>query len=173
MKRLLPIATTVAAGVALAGCGSSGGTTSSSNGAAARAGHTTVSSKTVKGTGIVLVDHSGAALYAPDQERGRRVLCVGACTSIWKPLRLASGMPTGPGRLSVRTRPDGTRQVTAAGRPLYSFVHDRPGTITGNGASDAFGGRHFTWHVVPATRAPVVKSGGGSGGSSGGSYGSY
>jgi hypothetical protein len=48
----------------------------------------------------------------------------------------------------VVTRPDGSRQVTFNGRPLYSFVQDGSGEVTGDGFSDAFDGHQFTWNVV-------------------------
>jgi hypothetical protein len=40
------------------------------------------------------------------------------------------------------TRPDGTKQVTINGYPVYYYAGDKaPGQVTGNGA----GG---TWHVI-------------------------
>ena len=168
MKLVLPIGTAVAV-LAIAGCGSS---SNSSSGSAAQGRATTVSARQIAGAGTVLVDPKGAALYAPDQERAGRVRCVGACTSIWKPLTLGSGQPTGPGGLGVLRRPDGTRQVTANGRPLYSFTQEGAGSVTGDGASDAFGGRHFTWHVVTAKGKPAAPASSGSNSSSGSSGGS-
>jgi predicted lipoprotein with Yx(FWY)xxD motif len=152
MKPILPIGTViVAAAVAIAGCGSSASSsTTTASGAAQSSVTTTVSAKQISGAGNVLVDRKGDALYTPAQEGSGMIRCVGGCTSIWKPLTLAGGKPSGPGKLGVVKRPDGTRQVTAAGRPLYSFAEDHAGAVTGNGATDAFGGRHFTWHVVTA-----------------------
>jgi predicted lipoprotein with Yx(FWY)xxD motif len=84
-------------------------------------------------------------------------MCTGACVSFWKPLTI-KGNPHGsvPGKLGVITRPDGGRQVTFDGRPVYSFTQDGPGEVTGNGFMDAFDGQQFTWNVV------AVGSGGGS-----------
>ena len=40
------------------------------------------------------------------------------------------------------TRPDGSRQVTFDGRPLYRFAEDSDaGTVTGNGIADSFDGQ--------------------------------
>ena len=78
------------------------------------------------------------------------VLCTGACASIWKPL-LVRGTPKAKGvrgTLAVHRRAGGARQVTYNGKLLYTFALDKPGMVTGNGAKDAFGSRHFTWHVV-------------------------
>lgn len=172
MKSLLSSGVAVAALIAIAGCGGSGGAASTGSSA-------TVSAKQITGTGTVLVDAKGLPLYAPAQEKGGRIMCTGSCTSIWHPLTIRSGMPTGPGNLGVVRRPGGVRQVTAGGRPLYTFAQDTAGTATGNGAMDAFGGRHFSWHVITAKGAPASSSSSsgsnGSGGSSGGGgrYGSY
>jgi hypothetical protein len=45
-------------------------------------------------------------------------------------------------------RPDGSQQVTLDGAPLYTFTQEGPGEVTGDGASDSFGGEDFTWHAV-------------------------
>jgi hypothetical protein len=41
-------------------------------------------------------------------------------------------------------------QVTAGGRPLYTFTQDSPGNVKGNGFTDDFNGQHLTWHAVTA-----------------------
>ena len=119
-------------------------------------GKPTVSIKRIAGKGNVLVDAKGRALYRNDQERGRMVLCTGACVSFWKPL-VVKGTPKGrslPGKLALVKRPDGRRQVTYDGRLLYTFTLDRPGKVTGDNFKDAFGGQNFTWHVVHPTKTP-------------------
>jgi hypothetical protein len=59
------------------------------------------------------------------------------------------------GKLGTVRRPDGTRQLTAGGRPLYTFRPDAPGKASGNGVSDAFGGRRFTWRALTVAGAPT------------------
>jgi predicted lipoprotein with Yx(FWY)xxD motif len=168
MKSLLSSAAALGAIIAIAGCGGGSG------GAAAHASSTTVSAKRVSGVGTVLVSAKGLPLYSPDQEKGGKIMCTGGCTSIWKPLTIRSGRPTGPGHLGVVRRPGGARQVTAAGRPLYTFFQDSAGKATGNGVHDAFGGHHFTWHVITAKgTAASTASSGSSGSSGGGAYGGY
>jgi predicted lipoprotein with Yx(FWY)xxD motif len=114
----------------------------------------TVSVESVDGVGDVLVDATGAALYAAEQEADGSIVCTGACTTIWKPLTLSgTEAPTAEAGLSspldVVRRPDGARQVTFGGRLLYRFELDEsPGTVTGNGLTDSFDGREFTWHVA-------------------------
>jgi predicted lipoprotein with Yx(FWY)xxD motif len=137
-------------------------------------GGTTVSLRTIPGVGQVLTDAAGHALYSPKQEASGQILCTGACTNIWIPVPApASGQPTkGPGvtgALGVVQRPDGQTQVTFDGAPLYRFFQDTaPGQVNGNGATDAFGGHSFTWHVETVGAAAA-----GTGGSSGGYGGGY
>jgi predicted lipoprotein with Yx(FWY)xxD motif len=149
MTTRLLAAAAVAASLGLAACG--GGSSSSSSTTPPTS--TTVAVKPVSGVGNVLVDSAGKALYSSTAEAGGKVLCTGACTSFWKPLTVGSGMPTaaaGAGKLSVIKRPDGTRQVALSGKPLYTFAQDAPGKVSGNGFSDQFDGRHFTWTAVLA-----------------------
>jgi predicted lipoprotein with Yx(FWY)xxD motif len=161
MHRHLPqlsfTAAAVAATLALAACGGSGtdsGADSSTSSPATPAGSgKTVTVQRVDGIGSVLVGSTGKALYTPDQEADGKVRCTGACASDWQPLSVDSGSPSadaGAGKLAVIRRPDGTKQVTAGGKPLYTFVQDAPGQVTGDGFSDDFEGRHFTWHAVLA-----------------------
>lgn len=170
MKRLLIIGAPFAAALVLSACG--GGSSESTTPAASDGGATsdTVAVKSIGGLSSVLVASSGKALYASDEEADGKVRCTGACTSFWQPLTVGSGMPTAPGgagKLAVTVRPGGARQATADGKLLYTFSEDTPGTLKGNGFSDDFGGRHFTWHAVTAGG----KSAGAAGGSSGNGYG--
>ncbi len=133
----------------------------------------TVATRQIPGVGKVLVDRSGLALYASDQETGGMARCTGACNSFWKPLTVSKGSPVAQsiaGTLGVVTRPEGTRQVTYNGKLLYTFSVDKPGKAVGDGFKDAFGGQKFTWHVVRDTT--TTGSSGGTTGSSGGTTGS-
>jgi predicted lipoprotein with Yx(FWY)xxD motif len=162
MRRLLIPAAALAAALAVAACGgsSSGSATPSS------AKNATVSVKSIDGIGKVLVDSRGMALYSSNMDAAGKPACVGACTSFWKPLTVAGGTPSaaaGAGKVGIVVRSDGTRQVAVGGRPVYTFVQDAPGKVTGNGFKDAFSGRAFTWHAVLAggTNAATGSSGGG------------
>jgi predicted lipoprotein with Yx(FWY)xxD motif len=138
--------------VAVAGCGDD----SADEGSAAAGSPTTVSVESVDGMGDVLVDSEGAALYTADQEQDGTVRCTRSCAEIWIPVTLPEGRePSGPEELSddlgVAERPDGTRQLTFGGRPLYRFAEDpAPGEVTGHGLSDRFHGRLFSWQVATA-----------------------
>jgi predicted lipoprotein with Yx(FWY)xxD motif len=167
-------AAALAAALALASCGGGGNSGNSSNSAAGQAGSgtrtDTVAVRQLSGIGSVLVNQSGKPLYTSDVEASGKIVCSsGACAAFWKPLTLDSGRPTGPagaGKLGELKRPDGSTQVTANGRPLYTFAEDSPGKASGNGFTDDFDGHHFTWSVVRA-------GGAGAAGNAGGSSGNY
>jgi predicted lipoprotein with Yx(FWY)xxD motif len=162
VKRLLLPGAALAASLALAACGSSGGSSGSST--TPSTSSATVAVKSIDGTGNVLVNSAGKALYASDVEAGGKVMCTGACTSFWKPLTVGSGKPTAAGdvgKIGVVTRPDGTKQVTVDGKLLYTFTEDQPGKVHGNGFADDFDGRHFTWTAVLAGGNTASSSGGG------------
>jgi predicted lipoprotein with Yx(FWY)xxD motif len=172
MKRLLIPAAVVAAGGVLAACGSGGSSANSPSASTPASNAMTVSVKQVDGVGQVLVDGSGKVLYSSDQEADGKVRCDGACTSFWTPLAPGAGS-TGPtsqvADLGVIQRPDGMKQVTENGKPLYSFKLDSPGSTKGDNFSDDFGGQHFTWHAVraagPAPSPPATTANGGGSGS--------
>lgn len=173
MRRLVLLGAALAASLALAACG--GGGSSSSSTTAASSGMT-VAVKSIGGIGNVLVDSGGKALYASDVEANGKVHCTGGCTSFWKPLTVGSGMPTAAsdvGKIGVIARPDGTKQVTVGGKPLYTFAQDSPGKVEGNGFADDFGGQHFKWNAVLAGGQIAGSSGGSSGGGSRGNGYSY
>ena len=157
MRTIPTLVSVAAAALVLVACGGgdSADSTAADDGTPAP-GASTVSLKGVDGLGQVLVDAGGQALYAADEESDGSVLCVDSCTSLWRPLEAGPGDPSGAdgvGTLGVVLRPDGMRQVTVEGRPLYTFTQEEPGQVTGNGLADAFGDRSFTWHAALADGA--------------------
>lgn len=91
--------------------------------------------------GQILVDAKGFTLYFFVPEQGTKVVCTGDCVTMWHPL-LAAGVapPTStvplPGVLATVDRPDGGRQVTYDGWPLYTYANDgSPGETQGSGAA--------------------------------------
>lgn len=150
MKKLMITVAAGAIALTLAACG--GANNNSSSG----------SSGSSSTTSSILKDASGMALYTPDGESATNVRCTGACVSIWKPLRPGDAQLSNAATI---TRPDGTKQLTLSGKPLYTFAQDSPGKVTGNGAKDAFGAKQFTWHAVTsggsAAATPASSGGGG------------
>ena len=149
----------VAGALALAACG--GSSTSSSSGAAAAPGYgggaagapsgstaaSVVSTKT-SSLGTFLVDGQGRTLYLWDADHGPKSTCTAACAQAWPPLT-TTGTPKASGAvksslLGTAMRADGSREVTYAGHPLYTYAGDtQPGQTAGEG-SDSFGAPWWT-----------------------------
>jgi predicted lipoprotein with Yx(FWY)xxD motif len=161
MKRILIfVGAALAVALTVAACGSRASASTT----------TTVATRQVAGA-TVLVTAAGLPLYTNNQDSAAMVQCTGACATVWRPLTIASGSPTGTsaaGSLGVVALSDGMRQVTVNGKPVYTFVVDRAGKVSGNDARDQFGGKKFTWRVVTTSGTPG--SSGGSGTSSGNRY---
>src|SRR4051794_39490391 len=145
---ILPV---LALGLAACGGSSSSDPTTSAASSGAAGGGDTVMTKSISGTGDVLVDSSGAALYTNDMDTGSKIACTGRCVTEWVPLAAPSqGNPSSSdsavqGKLGTTKRPDGSSQVTFDGMPLYTFVEDSSGQVTGNGFADSFGAVNFVW----------------------------
>jgi predicted lipoprotein with Yx(FWY)xxD motif len=87
--------------------------------------------------GALLTDAQGWTLYIFTRDRPGVSMCTGQCVVNWPPLT-SEGDPVAPpdlpGELSVIARPDGGRQVTYNGMPLYYFAGDaQPGDVNGHG----------------------------------------
>jgi predicted lipoprotein with Yx(FWY)xxD motif len=111
----------------------------------------------------ILVDRHGMTLYDLSVERHGRFVCTtSACLALWKPLVVAKGTtPAGAKGLGTVRRPDGRRQVTYNGAPLYTFTQDEArGDVTGNGFRDVGVWRPATLSGT-APFAPSVPSTGG------------
>ena len=148
---LLPVA------LLSAGCGSSGGynaanptPASIAPAPAAPTGPPTTLALGNSKLGQILVDDQGRSLYLFEADKTSTSTCTTAgCVAEWPPL-IASGAPhTGAGlaaqELGTTTRPDGQRQVTYAGHPLYYFAGDtQPGATAGQRLNDNGG----AWYAV-------------------------
>jgi predicted lipoprotein with Yx(FWY)xxD motif len=98
--------------------------------------------------GMILVNGRGRTLYAFTKDSRNKDRCVttSGCTSTW-PVVTSHGKPQGgPGvkgsMLSTIKLPGGSRQVTYAGHPLYTYVGDSSAGATDYVGISAFGG---TW----------------------------
>jgi predicted lipoprotein with Yx(FWY)xxD motif len=109
--------------------------------------------------GDILVDASGFTLYGFTPDSGGVSTCYDDCAANWPPtiIESADAITVGDGLdASIFTtveRDDGTLQVAADGRPLYSFSGDRdPGDVNGQGVGDV-------WYVVTAEGALLMPDG--------------
>ncbi|MSQ25248.1 MAG: hypothetical protein EXR49_03080 [Dehalococcoidia bacterium] len=97
-----------------------------------------VTTASFTGLGAIMTDGAGRALYIFDRDTPGVSACTGNCLNTWLVLPPGTGSLTGSSavtaRLEVITRPDGARQVTSNGMPLYYNVRDTaPGTALGAG----------------------------------------
>lgn len=101
----------------------------------------------------VLAAANGHTLYSLSVEKKGKFVCTqsSGCLTLWKPLLVPSGgSVVGPANVKLGSikRPEGGRQVTYRGRPLYTFVEDHgPGKANGEGFKDV-----GTWHAAEAPR---------------------
>jgi len=115
--------------------------------AAAAAGRAAALKVTRTRAGRVLASSRGLTLYyyGEDKPHSGTSVCTGGCATAWPPLAAPVKAPAGvrlPGRLGVITRPNGVKQVTLNGYPLYCYAGDKaPGQAKGNGIEGS-------WHVI-------------------------
>ncbi len=112
----------------------------------------------------VLVNLKGRTLYSLSVERKGKFICTDkTCLSFWHPLVVKAGVtPTGAKSLGTVRRPDGRRQVTYRGGPLYTFSGDqRRSDAKGEGFKDV-----GVWHAatVGASAPPPATTTTGGGG---------
>jgi predicted lipoprotein with Yx(FWY)xxD motif len=165
MKRPIAILAVALPAIALAACGGSnsnagGSGSSSGQSQSASAGKAAVLRTATKAkVGRVLVDAKGFTLYryTPDGH-GDKSVCMGQCIRFWPP---ATVKGTGPftvsgvkGTIGTTTRPDGAKQLTLNGMPLYRFVKD-----TTKADVNGQGFEHI-WFVLPAKKAGSSSSAG-------------
>jgi predicted lipoprotein with Yx(FWY)xxD motif len=157
MKRLLMTLSTLAgATFAAAACsaGAGGYGTAAPPPTSAAAGSPAAPPTTIAlgntSLGSVLVDNAGRTLYLFEADTNGRSSCTSpGCVAEWPPLTTtsapqASGGPAASA-LGTTARPDGTKQVTYDGHPLYLFAGDnQPGASGGQGINDNGG----LWYAV-------------------------
>jgi len=124
-----------------------GSTTSGSQAMPASPGPATALKTETTKVGRVLASNRGLTLYyyGEDKPGSGKSVCTGACATAWPPLAAPVKAPSGvhlPGKLGVITRPNGVKQVTLDGHPLYRYTGDKaPGQAAGNGIEGS-------WHVI-------------------------
>jgi predicted lipoprotein with Yx(FWY)xxD motif len=119
-----------------------------------------IAGKTIPGLGPVLVNAEGHTLYIFVPDNHKKVTCVGACASVWPPVKLATGAKAvGSGAVKASLLgsdpdPSGGRVITYAGWPLYLYVAD---TTPGAHAGQALNLNGGLWYVIsPAGK--VIKT---------------
>ena len=110
--------------------------------------------------GNVIASKSGLTLYLFESDTKKASTCSGNCASVWHPLT-AHGHPKATGAaktalLGTIRRTDGSRQVTYAGHPLYTYVGDTaPGSVSGEGMQSFGAG----WDALSPNGKKIEKAG--------------
>lgn len=174
MMVVIPIAALLAAA-----CGSSSpkttthAKTSTSSASSSSSTKVTISTRTIKPYGAVLVNSVGRTLYVFEPDKAKKVTCVSACATIWPPAKLPTGAkPAAAGQVKASLlgsdpNPSGGRVATYNGWPLYTYVTDTaPGAAHGQGIKSSGG----LWYVISPS-GKVITSKASSSSSSSGGYG--
>jgi predicted lipoprotein with Yx(FWY)xxD motif len=172
--RCTALAATVLAGGLITGCGSSSKTTatpasagvnpySHSAGSASTSGSSTqkvalITTKKQKSLGTVLAyGPKHLTVYLFEADKGGKSACSGSCAKVWPPV---IGTPkAGAGAMSADlgtvTRPDGRKQLTYKGHPLYTYLRDKDdGDAYGQGRN-SFGA---DWYAMSPSGSKVDNS---------------
>jgi predicted lipoprotein with Yx(FWY)xxD motif len=117
--------------------------------------------------GEVIENEKGFVFYRFDGDSNNpsKSTCGGACTEVWKPALTVDGKPGLKGVSSsvigTVTRPDGTKQITVKGWPIYHYIGDKKaGTWKGQNVNGKWfvikpdGAKNLT--CVPAISKPVA-----------------
>ena len=157
-RRNVVLLTIAATGIALSSaCGSSDG--SSGAGPTPPATGEAVSAQSTS-LGTILVDGRGRTVYVFANDKTNVSTCDGACAADWPPVPAPSPLPASPpgvqGALGTTARSDGTRQLTVAGHPLYTFSGDSAAGQTKGQGITLNGG---LWTVVSPAGAPDKNAG--------------
>lgn len=119
-----------------------------------------VSTRSVAGLGVVLVNSSGRTLYMFVPDKQKAVTCFTTCAKIWPPLKLPTGAKTvaaGSAKASLLgsdADKAGGRVVTYNGWPLYTYLGDTKAGVATGQALNVNGG---LWYVLAPSGA-VIKT---------------
>jgi predicted lipoprotein with Yx(FWY)xxD motif len=177
-----------------AGCGSSTKTTSSTSSASPAAATTAksgpygasaatttsaastqaaveITTKSNKLGTVLAAGPKKLTVYLFEGDKGGKPTCSGSCASVWPPVPAGGGSPHASGGLQASlvgsvTRPDGSRQLTYAGHPLYYYTRDGD---SGDAYGQGVNGFGALWYALTPSGTAVKSSGSSGSGSSTGS----
>ena len=175
MRRPIALAAAATAiALPIAGCGGGSSSTTTATPAASATPTTssaTSASPTPAAAGVTLATKHAKlgtilaagprhmTVYLFEGDKGSGSSCVGACAKVWPPVTTA-GEPTAAGGassadLGTIARPDGTRQVTYKGHPLYFFARDGD---SGDAYGQGVNGFGADWYVLAPSGGKVDNS---------------
>ena len=94
--------------------------------------------------------------FTKDTKDSGTSACTGSCLVSWPPLTTTSGTPAAEGvtgKVGTINTPDGKKQVTLNGMPLYYFAKDtKPGDTLGQGVGGV-------WYLSDPSGAMIKAAG--------------
>lgn len=180
MKLTLAAGAAALAVLALAGCSSMGASSSSSGSDSGSSSASGSSGSSAAGTtgaagalstastslGTIVVDGAGmtAYFYDLDKKGESASACTGGCSSAWPAITTTSSTPSVAGvtgTVGTIAGPDGARQITIDGLPIYRYAGDAAkGDVSGQGSGGVW------WAVNPDGTEDKGTTGAAAGGSS-------
>lgn len=131
-------------------------TTSSQTGAAA-VNNAVLTTKTNASIGQYLADPSGKTLYTFGGDSTGVSNCTGACLANWPAYQdkgATTGLPTGVS--TIKRSDNGQIQFTYNGMPLYYFVSDSRGQVSGDGVENFHVAKPAA--TTPSSTAPTTST---------------
>jgi predicted lipoprotein with Yx(FWY)xxD motif len=161
VKKIL-VFTIIPVALLAAACGSSSNTssTASSSKPSTSSGGVSLSTRSIKGLGTVLVNSQGRTLYTFAPDKASKVTCTSACAVVWPPLKIGAGdkaaVSGGVKASLVSSLPDpsGGRVVTYNGWPLYLYQVDQIAGTDHGQALDSSGG---LWYVITPAGTQITR----------------
>jgi predicted lipoprotein with Yx(FWY)xxD motif len=154
-----PAATSPAPGATSTASGAASSSSTASASASSTQPSAAVDLKTASSSaGNIVVDAKGMSLYffTKDTKDSGTSACTGSCLVQWPPLTTTSGSPVAEGvtgKLGTINTPDGKKQVTLNGMPLYYYVKDtKPGDVLGQGVGGV-------WYLSDPSGAMIKPAG--------------
>ena len=160
--RLLAVALLAGLGLIAAGCGGNSYMSAPKTGVAGAQRSTSsvaVTTRKVKGLGVVLVNARGRTLYTFAKDQRRHVTCTGSCASFWPPLKWkGAAKPKAGGSaksklLGLDMSPAGGEVVTYNKWPLYTYAGDSGAGQANGQATNLNGGK---WYVISPKGARIL-----------------
>src|ERR1700722_16201546 len=112
-------------------------TTTSSSTSSTVVNNAVIETKTSSSIGQYLADTSDKTLYTYSADSAGVSNCTGSCLATWPAYQDTGSTTNLPTGISTIKRTDnGQIQYTYMGLPLYYFINDQPGQVTGNGVSN-------------------------------------
>jgi predicted lipoprotein with Yx(FWY)xxD motif len=106
--------------------------------------------------GWVLAEANGIVVYTYGGDtKGGSPTCTGSCASLWPPVTgvpMVSVADTLPGTLGTVSMPNGAKQITYNGYPLYTLKGSAVLSTKGNGMEGK-------WHVIKLSKSDVTYTG--------------